>query len=139
MNYPQIQIPQNRNVPRSRPMMVSDPRKLSYFAQANGARFGITNGQGAAGSLGGLGDTLSAEEAARAASASGVKTGTDVATVFGTFLNTLLGSKSGDTTPPPSQYTLPKDNTFLGVPQVALIIGGVAIAGFIGYKVLKKK
>ena len=142
MNY---SIPQT-NLNTGRKMVVADTSKLNFFAQANASRFGIQNSAGALGYLGMAGDgdeqTILAEQAdggvPRAANTGAVKTLSDVATVTGTFISSLLGGKPAGTetsnTPPPPA----PDTTLGGLPRGLVIAVGVGLAGFIAWKMFKK-
>jgi hypothetical protein len=141
MNY---SIPKT-NLNTGRQMIVADKSKLNFFAQANSSRFGIQNSAGALGYLGMAGDgdetTILAEQntlGPKAANTGAVKTLSDVATVTGSFLSSLLGGKpagtdTGYVAPPPAP-----DDTIAGLPKTLVIVAGLGVAGFVAWKMFKK-
>ncbi len=127
MNFPTVRMPQ-QNLRPGRQTVVSDPSKLSYFAQANGARHGV---QHAAGALSGFRDVTMP-----AVTDPTLKTGTDIATIAGSFLSNLLGPKT-NVNVGAVPLTPPADTTILGLPPALVAVAGIAVAGFVGYKVYK--
>jgi len=125
-----VNIGPQLNTSPVRPMVVADPSKLSYFAQANSARFSVRHVPGA---LSGLGADQPAVEAANVGTAVGAGTAS--------FLQTLFGGKvnvGGSTPPPTTAYAnSPADDTYLGLPKPVVIIGGVGLVAFIAWRVLK--
>lgn len=122
----------------TRTLVVSDPRKLSFFAEANLTRMGLNR---TAGTLGGLGDEAVANTVT---SSDGVSLG--IGQTVGSFLRSLFDGfvKGGTQSPPPPPLPPPPgpDNTVLGLPAPIAIVGGLALAGGIGYmayKASKKK
>lgn len=119
--------PPVRSAP-SRQLIVADPSKMTFFAQANTARFAT---HATAGSLSGF----SAGEVPAADN-----TVLNIASGAGAFFRQLIGGQQAPPTyAPPLPVVAPaSDNTFLGLP-LGLAIGiGVAGVAFVGYKFLKK-
>lgn len=121
----------------TRQMVVSDPSKLNYFAQANAARFGVKH---SAGALNGFAET---------APSSGDVMSSKEATSLGTGIGAGVGALLRNLFPPPSGYTgtdgtagtttttVVKDNTILGLPPAVAIGGGLAVAAFIVWRMSK--
>lgn len=115
----------------TRTLIVSDPRKMTYFAQANAVRAGVFH---SAGALRGLGAEVPANTTASVDSvASGGQT-------IGNFLQSLIKGLMAPPTPvaEPREYITPADDTFLGLPKPVAVAGGLALAGGIGYVIYKK-
>lgn len=113
----------------TRRMIVADPGKLNFFGSAAAARFGVQN---TAGSLSGLGDVDVPQNSAPA-----TNTMKDVATIAGSFLSNLMNGTPMGSPPPPPTVSLPPDDTILGLPKMVVVIGGVAAAGFVAWKLMK--
>jgi len=111
--------------------VVADPRKLTFFAQANGARFGIQN---AAGALAGLGNVVEATPE----QLNQTRLTQDIAGGMGTFLNSLFGKNGAASPPPPPPPVYRADTSVMGLPGWIAVGLGVAVAGFVGYKLVKK-
>lgn len=156
-----MQVPYDRpltnilpfNTDPTRKLIVSDPSKLDYFAQAERVRAGVHNTWGALhgaplaiqdsrtatrGPLRGLGDAMPAMQDASASTTSMPGSTNTVAnffgnlgrSVFGGVLNTVQGAPAQ-----PAAQPAPMDPT-------PYIIGGVAvvgIGGFLIYKMMKKR
>lgn len=119
----------------TRPMVVADPSKLNYFAQANSARFGL---QHTAGALRGF-DEAPTQEAPVNAKDLGAGIGAGV----GSFLNQLfptLNPNRGYPLDGAKGNTVPvSDPTILGLPpSVVYVAGGLLVVG-LGWKFFKKR
>lgn len=122
----------------SRQMVVADPKKVSFFAQAAQSRFGMQNSAGALGYIGAVhSDPTIYEGVVPPNNSAATNTMKDVATVAGTFLSNLLGQQPA-VAPPPPVTPVPPDDTILGLPPAVVVIAGVGVAAFIGWKLLKK-
>jgi LPXTG-motif cell wall-anchored protein len=133
-----------------RPLVVSDPKKLTFFAQANLVRAGLSHTAGA------LGDAMPSRPAVNDVAAGAGQT-------IGVFLKSLLGNLLGanrtETSSPSSSSSTSsetssdtkddtsakkdndakKDDTIAGLPKSVVIVGGIALAGGLGYLIFRKK
>ena len=119
------------NAQPTRQMVVSDPEKLTYFNRAAMIRAGV---QGTWGALGGLGDVMPALDANNSAN---VQMGGAFQTI-GDFMGSLGRNLLGATPVSPSivpESAPPMDHT----PYIIAGVAAVGIAGFVAYKMLKKK
>jgi hypothetical protein len=152
----------------TKPLIVSDPSKLSYFAKANMIRGGMggvaaSSASAAFGDLAGgrslngwtagvsgLGNAVQAQSASitpgRGSSMESVgagqvpQGGQTVASWldgFGTFIRGVVGGSNPADMPPPPTMETRADDTVLGIPRTAAIIGGVVVGGLVIYKLLK--
>lgn len=146
-----------------RTMVVSDPRKLSYFAQANLTRMGLNKTAGTLRGLGSLGQERSEYVTAPTADEGNWQStmyqpggGPTVANkppeptwyeklgaAAGSFANNIFAQRGPVQTMPAQtmplqQYQPQKDNTILGLPPAVAVIGGVALVGGLGYMLMKK-
>lgn len=118
------------NARPTRTLIVSDPRKLDYFAQANAVRMGVFH---SAGALSGLGDGAPANTTA--AEPPGVLSLLDkIAGIVGNLTGGSGKMQQVVATPPPEP-----DSTILGLPPAVAVIGGLALVGGVGYLVFKKR
>lgn len=125
------------NVAPRRTMVVADPSKLTFFAQANAARFGI---QRTAGALSGLGedfvDTQTSlnklQESLQPPAPQGDNVANNIASAVGSFARELFGWNKQPAAPPP----LPPPPQQSALPTVA-IVGGAVVAAVVLWKVLK--
>lgn len=138
------------NVTPSRRMVVSDPSKLTYFAQANMARFGV---QRAAGSLQGLGASeyenyaAMADEALKKTStpppsSSWQDIASGIAASAGAFAREAFrqnpfapGMSLEDPNYRPPLPRQPAADT--GLSTAAIVVGGVAIVGVLWFALKK--
>lgn len=113
----------------TKPLIVADTSKLSYFAKANMVRAGLNAGR----ALNGLGVV-----AADAPNASGSQsTGS-----FFTELGRMIGGAIGAVVPgakqtPPSTTVVAKDDTVLGLPPAVAAVGGIVLGAGLIYVVYK--
>lgn len=114
--------------PPARRLIVADPTKMSYFAEANAARMSVHHTAGAFSGLSG-GEPGPQNNTAM-----------DIAGAAGSFFRNLIGNPGlpPPTVAPPAQGYAP-DNTILGLPPALAIGIGLAIVGGGGYMLLRKK
>jgi outer membrane lipoprotein SlyB len=128
-----------------RPLIVSDPKKLTFFAQANLVRAGLSHTAGA------LGDAAPPRPTANdVASGAGQTVGAFLKSLFGNLLGASRPETSSTTS---SETSLDKkeddskkkdsdkkeDDTIAGLPKSVVIVGGVVLAGGLGYLIFRKR
>lgn len=119
----------------TRPLIVSDPSKLSYFAQANMIR----SGMGGASALSGFGDAAPTNTVASADNSVVASGGQTVGSFLRSLVEGFIKSDSNLTTLPPPPVEAPApDDTFMGLPRPVAVIGGLVLAGGLGYYAYKK-
>lgn len=134
MNFPSV------NPYPTRKMVVADPSKMTYFAQAQAARFGV---QHTAGTLDGLGEVSTTPPAVQTTSSN---VATEIAGAAGSFVRGLFniqGSSADmalaeeEARRAALQRQQASDNTILGLPPAVAIIGGGVLLLLVGSAVVK--